>query len=144
MVEADEGAQRSNRIHASSHAPSQLNVGVRPHTAIVPAQPVAASVGGRPVRALGDGRAGALVPEGGAPEVTGMSARPILEEILRLPPDQRLRLIEDIWESLAASPADVPVPDWHRELLDERLADAGEQPSRTWDEVQAAARRGRR
>ena len=73
-----------------------------------------------------------------------MSARPILEEILRLPPDQRLRLVEDIWESLAASPADVPVPDWHRELLDERLADPGEQPARTWDEVQAAARRGRR
>lgn len=79
-----------------------------------------------------------------AAEVTGMSARPILEDILRLPPDQRLRLVEDIWESLAASPADVPVPDWHRELLDERLADPGEQPSRTWDEVQAAARRGRR
>ena len=73
-----------------------------------------------------------------------MSARPILEEILRLPPDQRLRLVEDIWESLAASPSDVPVPDWPRERLDERLADSGERPSRTWDEVQARARAGRR
>lgn len=72
-----------------------------------------------------------------------MSARPILEEILRLPPDQRLKLLEDIWESLAASPSDVPVPDWHRELLDERLADEGEQASRSWDEVKARARRPR-
>lgn len=70
-----------------------------------------------------------------------MSARPILDEILRLPPDQRLRLMEDIWESLATSPAEVPVPDWHRELLDERLADPGEAATRTWDEVRANARR---
>ena len=73
-----------------------------------------------------------------------MSARPILEEILRLPPDQRLRLVEDIWESLAASPADVPVPEWHRAVLDERLADPGEAAGRSWDEVQANARRARR
>ena len=73
-----------------------------------------------------------------------MDARPILDEILRLPPDQRLQLVEDIWESLAASPADVPVPEWHRVLLEERLADPGEEPSRTWDEVQARARRGPR
>ena len=72
-----------------------------------------------------------------------MSARPILEEILRLPPDQRLKLVEDIWESLAASPADVPVPEWHRELLDERLADEDERASRSWDEVKANARRPR-
>ena len=72
-----------------------------------------------------------------------MTARPILDEILRLPPDQRLRLVEDIWDSLAASPDDVPVPDWHRELLDDRLADPGERASRTWEEVQANARRAR-
>jgi putative addiction module component (TIGR02574 family) len=90
------------------------------------------------------GPAAALARGAARPEVTGMSARPILEEILRLPPDQRLQLVEDIWESLAASPTDVPVPDWHRELLDERLADPREQPALTWEEVQAAARRGRR
>ncbi len=72
-----------------------------------------------------------------------MSAHPILGEILRLPADQRLQLVEDIWESLAASPADVAVPGWHRELLDERLVDAQERGIRTWDEVQANARRAR-
>ena len=69
--------------------------------------------------------------------------RPILEEILRLPPDERLKLVEDIWASLAASPTDVPVPDWHRDLLDDRLVDEGEQATRSWDEVQANARRSR-
>jgi putative addiction module component (TIGR02574 family) len=70
-----------------------------------------------------------------------MSHRAILDEILRLPPDQRLRLVEDIWESLAASPQSVPVPEWHRQLLDDRLADPSEQPSRSWEDVKASARR---
>ena len=72
-----------------------------------------------------------------------MSARPILDEILRLPPEQRLRLVEDIWDSLATSPADVPVPAWHRDVLDDRLADPRELGTRTWDEVRANARRPR-
>jgi putative addiction module component (TIGR02574 family) len=73
-----------------------------------------------------------------------MSARPILDEILRLPPDQRLQLVEDIWESLAASPENVPVPEWHRQLLDDRLADPREEPSQNWEDVKANARRSQR
>jgi putative addiction module component (TIGR02574 family) len=70
-----------------------------------------------------------------------MSSHPILETLLLLPPAERIQLIEDAWESLAASPDSVPVPDWHRDLLDERLADPSEVGSRTWDEVKASARR---
>ena len=55
-----------------------------------------------------------------------MPSHPILDQVLQLPPDERIRLIEDAWASLAASPESVPVPDWHRELLDDRLADASE------------------
>jgi putative addiction module component (TIGR02574 family) len=43
-----------------------------------------------------------------------MPPNTLLDEILRLPPDQRLQLVEDVWDSLAASPDDVRVPDWHR------------------------------
>lgn len=68
-----------------------------------------------------------------------MSAHSLLDEVLRLPADQRLQLVADVWDSLVASPAAVPVPDWHRELLDERLADPGERATRTWDEVRANA-----
>lgn len=73
-----------------------------------------------------------------------MSQRALRTEILRLPPAERLELLEEIWESLAQSPDAVPVPDWHRELLDERLADPAERGTRTWEEVQENARRRRR
>ncbi len=56
-----------------------------------------------------------------------MSRPALLDEILHLPPAERLRLVEDIWDSLVASTADVPVPEWHREELDQRLDDAGQQ-----------------
>jgi putative addiction module component (TIGR02574 family) len=77
-------------------------------------------------------------------QLESMSARPILDEILRLPADERLQLVEDIWASLAASPEGVPIPEWHRELLDDRLADPTEQATRSWDDVKANARRPRR
>ncbi|HKS06918.1 MAG TPA: addiction module protein [Gemmatimonadaceae bacterium] len=66
-----------------------------------------------------------------------MTPRPLLDEILRLPADQRLKLVEDIWDSLAASPTDVPVPQWHVAELDRRLADPEERPTLTWEQVQA-------
>ena len=57
---------------------------------------------------------------------------------------ERLQLVEEIWASLAQSPEEVPVPEWHRDLLDERLADPAEQPTRTWEQVQENARRRKR
>ena len=71
-----------------------------------------------------------------------MASPPILDQVLQLPPDERIRLIEDAWASLAASPESVPVPDWHRVLLDDRLADVSEVGDRTWDDVKRSARRG--
>jgi putative addiction module component (TIGR02574 family) len=66
-----------------------------------------------------------------------MSPSALLNEILRLPADQRLKLVEDIWDSLTASPTEVPMPQWHRDELDRRLADPSEQATLTWDDVQA-------
>ena len=66
-----------------------------------------------------------------------MTPRPLLDEILRLPADQRLKLVEDIWDSLAASPTDVPVPQWHVDELDRRLANPDERATLTWEQVQA-------
>lgn len=70
-----------------------------------------------------------------------MSTHQILDQVLQLAPEERIQLIEDAWASLAATPESVPVPNWHRTLLDERLADPNEVGSRTWEEVKAAARR---
>jgi len=67
-----------------------------------------------------------------------------IAEILRLPIDERLRLVELIWESIAADPAAIPLSDAHRAVIDERLAEHERNPDDVVarDEVIAAARRG--
>ena len=64
-------------------------------------------------------------------------------EILKLPPEERLRLAEVIWASLAAEPSMVPLGDAHRQVLDERLAEHEKDPNDviSRDQVLADARR---
>ena len=69
-----------------------------------------------------------------------MSRPALLAEILDLPTAERLRLVEDIWDSLATSMDQLPVPDWHREELDHRLADPAEQATISVDELKARLR----
>jgi len=66
-----------------------------------------------------------------------MSPKPILDEILQLPVDERLKLVEDIWDSIAATPELVPVPDWQRDELDRRLGRTPPGPGLSWDEVRS-------
>jgi putative addiction module component (TIGR02574 family) len=66
-----------------------------------------------------------------------MTPKGILDEILRLPADEQLELVEEVWDHLAASPSNVPVPEWHRAELDRRLADPSEHAAATWDEVRS-------
>ena len=65
-------------------------------------------------------------------------------EILKLSPEERMRLAEIIWESLAAEPSSVPLGDAHRSAIDERLAEHERNPDDvvSKDEVLKAARRG--
>jgi len=64
-----------------------------------------------------------------------MTPKALRDEILRLPPQERLELLEDIWDSL--TPEDIPIPDWHKEELDRRLDDPASGPGLTWEEVRA-------
>ena len=64
-----------------------------------------------------------------------MTPNALLEEILRLPPDERLRIVEEVWDSIAADSSQVPVPDWHKAELDRRLADPAPEHL-TWDQIQ--------
>ncbi|HET8798690.1 MAG TPA: addiction module protein [Thermoanaerobaculia bacterium] len=59
------------------------------------------------------------------------------EEIFELSPEERLHLIASLWGSL--SPHDVLVPDWHREVLEERLGDHRRNPddSVSWEELKS-------
>lgn len=59
-----------------------------------------------------------------------------------LSPAEKLDYIHALWERLAARPEDVPVPEWQREVVAERLAAhrAGEGSTRSWDEVRQELR----
>ena len=52
---------------------------------------------------------------------------------------ERIQLVEDIWDSIAAEPDEVQLSDELRDELDRRLADQAANPgvSRPWSEVKA-------
>jgi putative addiction module component (TIGR02574 family) len=60
-----------------------------------------------------------------------------LAELLELPADQRLQLVEAIWDSLIEVPEAVPIGDDVRDELDRRLAAYYDDPSsaRPWREI---------
>jgi putative addiction module component (TIGR02574 family) len=53
--------------------------------------------------------------------------------------DQQIEYVQALWDRIAAKESAVPVPEWHREILDERLADLEAHPeaSRPWEAVKA-------
>lgn len=60
-------------------------------------------------------------------------------EIDAMPMDEKLALSEALWDSIAASPQDVPTPDWHKKLLDESLDSLDKSPDDQgpWEDVKA-------
>ena len=64
-------------------------------------------------------------------------------ELLKLPPEERMRIAEIIWVSLAADPESVPLGDAHRALIDEAVAEHERNPDDvvSRDQVLAEARR---
>ena len=61
----------------------------------------------------------------------------VQRQALELPPEDRIELAVEIWDSLKTK--DVPVPGWQRGLIHERLAElegtAREDRSTPWSEV---------
>lgn len=64
-----------------------------------------------------------------------------VDELLKLPAEERLEIAQVLWESVG--PEDeirfLSIPDWQRQLLDERLEDLDENPGdeQPWEEVKA-------
>jgi putative addiction module component (TIGR02574 family) len=56
--------------------------------------------------------------------------------------DERLELISHLWDSLPDSTESLPIPEWHRQELEQRLAAADADPDATipWDEVKKSLR----
>jgi putative addiction module component (TIGR02574 family) len=63
--------------------------------------------------------------------------------VFDLTPAEKLQLVEDLWDDLAANPADVPMPSWQIDELDRRKARLQPQPATglDWESVKAAVRR---
>ena len=61
----------------------------------------------------------------------------LLGPLLELPPEDRLSIIEALWDSLAKEPAAVPMPDWHRDLLGQRIAEdeVDSSPGESWPDL---------
>ena len=65
-------------------------------------------------------------------------------EILELPVRERIRLVELIWDSIAAVPEALPVPDELKAELDRRLSDfeANPEAGSPWEEVRKRVLQG--
>jgi putative addiction module component (TIGR02574 family) len=61
----------------------------------------------------------------------------------QLSPAERLQLVEDLWDSIAATPEEVPVLDWQKEELARRKANHLQNPGSgsSWEEVQERIRK---
>jgi len=55
---------------------------------------------------------------------------------------EKLVLLERIWDDLSRRPSDVPVPDWHGDVLAERRAavEAGKTSFVAWEDAKARLR----
>ena len=66
-----------------------------------------------------------------------MTKSQLRREALDLPVEERLELAEALWESVEAAAQQPPLPDWQRQILDERIAadDADLEAGSPWQEV---------
>jgi putative addiction module component (TIGR02574 family) len=74
--------------------------------------------------------------------VGGFQMNPSSTSIFDLTPSEKLQLVEDLWDDLAATPEAVPVHDWQKEELARRKANLRQHPASglTWEEVKQRVR----
>ena len=62
--------------------------------------------------------------------------------VFDLSPAEKLQLVEDLWDDLAAEPGDVPVHQWQKDELARRKANLQSNPASglTWEEVKRRIR----
>jgi putative addiction module component (TIGR02574 family) len=63
-------------------------------------------------------------------------------DVFDLSPAEKLQLVEDLWDDLAATPDAVPVHEWQKQELARRKANLEKAPASalTWEQVKAKAR----
>ena len=62
--------------------------------------------------------------------------------IFDLSPSEKLQLVEDLWDDLAATPEEIPVHDWQKQELARRKANLLKNPATGvgWEEVKRRVR----
>ena len=57
--------------------------------------------------------------------------------------DEKIDYLQSLLDRIAATPDAIPVPDWHQEILEERLKDLEANPNEgdSWDVVQERLRK---
>ena len=65
-----------------------------------------------------------------------------VDSIFDLSPPEKLQLVEDLWDDLAAVPSEVPVHDWQKQELARRKANLMNNPASglSWDKVKRRIR----
>jgi len=65
-----------------------------------------------------------------------------MASVFDLSPSEKLQLVEDLWDDLAATPESVPVHEWQKEELARRKANLMNTPASglSWDEVKRRVR----
>ncbi len=74
-----------------------------------------------------------------------------MPESIPLPPpgfdnltiDQKLEYVQSLWDSIAEDEGKVPVPNWHKQIIQERLRALETQPEDVcdWEEVRSEIKR---
>jgi len=67
---------------------------------------------------------------------------PNVASVFDLSPSEKLQLVEDLWDDLAAVPESLPVHEWQKEELARRKANLMNNPSSalSWEEVKRRIR----
>jgi putative addiction module component (TIGR02574 family) len=62
--------------------------------------------------------------------------------VFDLSPSEKLQLVEDLWDDLAANPEAIPVHQWQKEELDRRKANLMKHPASglRWEEIKRRVR----
>jgi putative addiction module component (TIGR02574 family) len=65
-----------------------------------------------------------------------------IESVFDLSPAEKLQLVEDLWDDLAASPEDVPVHDWQVQEAERRKVNLSANPASglSWEDVKRRIR----
>ena len=59
-----------------------------------------------------------------------MNADTIFSEIQKLSAAQKILLLEQAWDDVSQSAGDIPIPDWQKKSLDERLEEFDANPNK--------------